>query len=127
MRHFLTPRETIDSEVCDQVPLILAWALSVHKSQGQTIDRVKVDLGSVFEKGQGLSALVLVGSVFIPNISIQPAYVALSRATSLETLEVVNFTPSRSVIVMQRNYPILMLDFQSDGSPSSDCMDQDTV
>ena len=83
------------------MPLILAWALSVHKSQGQTIDRVKVDLGSVFEKGQGLSAPVLIGSVFIPNISIQPAYVALSRATSLETLEVVNFTPSRCVIVVQ--------------------------
>jgi len=59
----------------DQIPLILAWALSVHKSQGQTIERVKVDLGSVFEKGQ--------------------AYVALSRATSLETLEVVNFKPSK--------------------------------
>lgn len=99
----------------------------MHKSQGQTIDRVKVDLGSVFEKGQGLSALVLVGSVFIPNISIRPAYVALSRATSLETLEVVNFSPSRSVIVVQRCYSILMLGFQSGGPSSSDCMDQDTV
>lgn len=58
-----------------QVPLILAWALSIHKSQGQTLERVKVDLDRIFENGQ--------------------AYVALSRATCLEGLEVQNFHPHK--------------------------------
>ena len=58
-----------------QVPLILAWALSIHKAQGQTLDRVKVDMGKIFEKGQ--------------------AYVALSRATTQEGLQVLNFEPRK--------------------------------
>lgn len=61
-----------------QIPLILAWALSVHKSQGQTLERVKVDLGRTFEKGQ--------------------AYVALSRATSINALEVYNFHASKVMV-----------------------------
>ncbi|KAM9934001.1 hypothetical protein OXX80_006391 [Metschnikowia pulcherrima] len=59
-----------------QVPLTLAWAISIHKAQGKTVSKLVVDLKNVFEKGQ--------------------AYVALSRATSRENLQVLNF--SRAII-----------------------------
>lgn len=51
-----------------QVPLIAGWAMSVHRSQGMTLDRVIVDLSHAFEEGQ--------------------VYVALSRATSLSGLKI---------------------------------------
>lgn len=58
-----------------QLPIMLCWALSIHKSQGQTIQRLKVDLRNIFEAGQ--------------------VYVALSRAVSQDQLQVLNFNPSR--------------------------------
>lgn len=39
-----------------QLPLILAWAMSIHKAQGQTLERCKVDLGRIFEKGASPSS-----------------------------------------------------------------------
>ncbi|AET41189.1 DNA helicase Ecym_7362 [Eremothecium cymbalariae DBVPG len=58
-----------------QIPLVPCWALSIHKAQGQTIDRLKVDLRRIFEAGQ--------------------VYVALSRAVSKDQLQIVNFNPKR--------------------------------
>ncbi|RDW77566.1 hypothetical protein BP6252_05619 [Coleophoma cylindrospora] len=51
-----------------QIPLQLAWALSIHKSQGMTLEYVDVSSKDIFESGQ--------------------LYVGLSRATKLEGLTV---------------------------------------
>jgi len=71
-------REQIGKYV--QVPLRLAWAITVHKSQGKTFDKVIIDFGrGTFAHGQ--------------------SYVALSRCTSLEGM-VLKRRVYRSTIIM---------------------------
>lgn len=64
-----------------QVPLQLAWAMSIHKSQGMSISLLTVDLQQLFASGQ--------------------AYVALSRARSLDGLMLESFEPSMCIDATQ--------------------------
>jgi ATP-dependent DNA helicase PIF1 len=69
----------------EQYPIRLAWAITIHKSQGQTFQRIHVDLGTgAFSHGQ--------------------TYVALSRCTSLNGIKLARPVERRDIIFDPRIY-----------------------
>ena len=60
-----------------QFPLRLAWAITIHKSQGLTFEKVMIDAGAAFSSGQ--------------------VYVALSRCTSLDGIVLLSKIPSEAI------------------------------
>lgn len=98
-------RKTIDTEVIGsftQYPLKLAWAITIHKSQGKTFDKVIIDLGrGAFAPGQ--------------------VYVALSRCTSFQGIflkrpikkkeifvdkRIVDFLTKYQYLISERDLPL---------------------
>jgi ATP-dependent DNA helicase PIF1 len=74
--------ETVPGVGVRQMPLILAWAITIHKAQGASMDSAEIDAGSsIFECGQ--------------------TYVALSRIRTIEGLFLTSFDPA-SVYVNPR-------------------------
>uniref|UniRef100_A0A6C0JFQ3 AAA+ ATPase domain-containing protein n=1 Tax=viral metagenome TaxID=1070528 RepID=A0A6C0JFQ3_9ZZZZ len=68
--------ENIKSIGVKQIPLMLSWAITIHKAQGATIDVAQLDIGKeIFACGQ--------------------TYVALSRIKSLDGLYLTSFDPSK--------------------------------
>lgn len=68
--------ESIPGFGVSQIPLILAWAVTIHKSQGATLSVAQIDIGSgIFECGQ--------------------SYVALSRVSDLSGLYLTSFNPQK--------------------------------
>ena len=71
--------ENIPGIGVSQIPLILSWAITIHKSQGATLERCIIDIGGgVFEAGQ--------------------SYVALSRIKSLGGMSIMSYDVSRIMV-----------------------------
>lgn len=90
------------------MPLSLAWAITVHKSQGMTLDAAEIDLRNTFELGQG--------------------YVALSRLTDLAGLKLLGFNQtSLNLDPLARGADKRFLELSAEVQATYDELDKDAI
>ena len=78
--------EEIEKAAISQLPLRLAWAITIHKSQGMSLDAAEIDLSRSFIPGMG--------------------YVALSRGRNLSGLKLLGMNP----MALQVNQEVAEID-----------------
>lgn len=90
--------ENIPGIGISQIPLILSWAITIHKSQGASLERCIIDIGDrVFEAGQ--------------------SYVALSRIKSLEGVSIMSYDVTK--ILVNKRVKAFYAELSGGGSKSS--------
>lgn len=98
--------------VVGQIPLMLAWAITIHKSQGATLPMAEINIGnSIFAPGQ--------------------VYVAVSRVTSLEGLYLTQFNPAKikvnpKVKAFYKNCPEFDFGYETDEEEDEKEEDEET-
>ncbi len=86
----------------NQFPMKLAWAISIHKSQGQTYDRVNVNVKSIFTYGQ--------------------LYVSLSRCKTLAGMRIIGELTDNKVMACPE-----VIQFMKDGSITAEAPTADSI
>ena len=85
MDYHVWTSETMPGVGVSQIPLILSWAITIHKAQGATLLHAKIDIGcGIFEAGQ--------------------TYVALSRVKSLDGLYLTSFDISKIIVPLMSSF-----------------------
>lgn len=93
-----------------QLPLRLAWAITIHKSQGMSLDSAEIDLSRAFTPGMGYVALSRVRSldgVYLKGINntalaMHPEIFSFDEQLKEASVELANITPEEAYVAEPR-------------------------